>query len=97
MKGKKKRAYNERIMNVEQGTFITLVFVVLGGMGQENEKYHKHLADKIATKSKDEYSKVASYVRCKVAFVVLRTVLLRLRGRRTVRKEKIMTVAETLT
>ena len=96
MKGKKKRAYNERIMNVEQGTFITLVFVVLGGMGQENEKYHKHLADKIARKGEDEYSKVASYIRCKVAFIVLRSVLFCLRGSRTVRKEKIMTVAEDI-
>ena len=39
----KKRAYNERIMNVEHGTFTPLVFTVFGGMGQENEKYHKHL------------------------------------------------------
>ena len=47
---------NERIMNVEHGTFTPLMFTVLGGMGQENEKYHKHLADKIATKSEDDYS-----------------------------------------
>ena len=28
----KKRAYNERIMNVEQGTFTPLAFTVFGGM-----------------------------------------------------------------
>ena len=70
-KREKKRAYNERIMNVEHGTFTPLVFTVLGGMGQENEKYHKHLADKIATKSEDDYSKVVNYIRCNVAFIVL--------------------------
>ena len=41
-------------MNVEQGTLIPLVFTVLRAMGQENEKYHKNLVDKISTKSKDE-------------------------------------------
>lgn len=92
----KKRAYNERIMNVEHGTFTPLVFTVLGGMGQENEKYHKHLADKIATKSEDDYSKVVNYIRCKVAFIVLRSALLCLRGSRTIRKEKIVAVAEDI-
>ena len=37
-------------MNVEQGTFTPLVFTVFGEMGQENEKYQKHLAVNIATK-----------------------------------------------
>ena len=62
-------------MNLEQVAFTPLVFIVLGGMDQENEKYHKHLVDKIAT-SEDEYSKAANYIRCKVAFNVLRSALL---------------------
>ena len=83
-------------MNLEQVTLTPLVFTVFGVMGQENEKYHKHLADKIATKSTDEYSKVANNIRCKVAFIVLRLALLCLRGSRTVRKEKIVIVAEDI-
>ena len=83
-------------MNVEHGIFTPLVFTVLGGMGQENEKYHKHIADKIATKSEDDYSKVVDYIRCKVAFIVLRSALLCLRGSRTIRKEKIVAVAEDI-
>ena len=71
----KKRAYSERIMNVEQGTKTPLVFTIFGAMDQENEKYHKHLADKIATKN---------CIRCRVAFIVLRSALLFLRGSRTV-------------
>ena len=31
----KKRAYNSRIMNVEHGTFATLVFSLTGGEGPE--------------------------------------------------------------
>ena len=57
-------------MNVEQGTFSPLVFTVFGGMDQENEKYHKHLADKIAPKNEDKYSKVVNYIRYKLAFYV---------------------------
>ena len=52
-------------------------------MGLENETYHKHLADKIATKCENEYSKVA-----------LRSALLCLKGSRTMRKEKLVTIAE---
>ena len=81
---REKRGLQRKNMNVKQGTFTPLVFTVFGGMGQENEKYHKHLTDKIATESGDEYS----------AFIVLRSVLLCLRGSRTVRKEKIVTVAK---
>ena len=53
-------------------------------MEQENEKYHKHLANKIVTKGENEYSKVANYMRYKVAFIVLRSTLLCLRGSRAV-------------
>ena len=64
-------------------------------MGQENEKYHKNLVDKISTKSKDE--SVMLQITCyKVAFILLRSALLWLRGSRTVRKEKIVTVAEEI-
>ena len=58
-------------------------------------KYHKHLVDKISTKSEDECSKVAIYRKCKVAFVS-RSALLCVRRSKTVRKEKIVTVAEDI-
>ena len=53
-KREKKRGYDERIINKEKGTFTLLVFILLGGMDQQNEKYHKHLADKIAEKSQNK-------------------------------------------
>ena len=51
---------------------------------------------KIASKSEDDYSKVVNYITCKVAFIVLRSTLLCLRGSRTIRKEKIVAVAEDI-
>ena len=47
-------------------------------------------------KCEDEHSKVANYRRCKGAFIVLRSELLCLRGSRTVRKEKMVAVAEDI-
>ena len=47
----KKRAYNERVMQVEQGTFTPLVFTVAGSMGPECLQFHKSLAEKISNKS----------------------------------------------
>ena len=47
----KKRMYNDRIMNVEHGTFTPLVFSLNGIMSPECSQYHKYLAQKIAAKS----------------------------------------------
>ena len=40
----KKRTYNERIIEVEKGSFTPIVVSTFGGMGQEAEKFHKRLA-----------------------------------------------------
>ena len=45
----KKRLYNDRVLNVDRGTFIPLVFSTSGGMERENLAYHKRLAQLIAT------------------------------------------------
>ena len=39
----KKRAYNERVLQVENGTFTPLVFSVFGGMGEECKVFYKRL------------------------------------------------------
>ena len=41
----KKRMYNQRVTNIEQGTFTPLVFAITGGMGEECKKYHSQLAE----------------------------------------------------
>jgi len=82
----KKRAYNERVMQVEQGTFTPLVFTVAGGMGPECLKFHKSLAEKLSNKSGEKYSDVMSFIRCKLSFMCVRSSLLCLRGSRTARR-----------
>ena len=53
-------------MNIENGTFTPLAFSVNGGMGKECSVYHKHIAEKISTKTEERYEKVLSMIRCKL-------------------------------
>ena len=46
----KKRFYNERIMQVEQGTFTPLVISVTRGMGRESSKFYSRLSELISEK-----------------------------------------------
>ena len=51
----KKRNYNRRIMNMEHGTFSSLVFSVSGGMGKECSMFHKHVAERLTIKTGERY------------------------------------------
>jgi hypothetical protein len=61
----KKRKYNDRVMQIEQGTFTPLVFTITGSMGPECLQFHKSLAEKLASKSDERYSDVMNYIRYK--------------------------------
>jgi len=78
----KKRAYNQRVMQIEHGTFTPLVFTVSGSMGPESSIYHKALAEKISEKTDEKYSTVINFIRCKLSFMCVRSALLCLRGSR---------------
>ena len=78
----KKRAYNQRVMDVEQGTFTPLVIGTNGGMGQECHKFMTNLADQLARKQNEKYSQVIGWLRTKLSFEVLRASLLCVRGSR---------------
>jgi len=78
----KKRAYNQRVMQVEQGTFTPLVFTVAGSMGPECSIFHKNLAEKISNKTGEKYTHIINYIRCKISFMTIRSALLCLRGSR---------------
>ena len=69
-------------MNMEHGTFTTLIFTVNGGVGPETEVFHKPIADRISEKTGDKYDKIISWIRCKLTFIILRACLACLRGSR---------------
>ena len=74
----KKRQYNNKIMNVEHGTFTPLVFSVNGGMAKECLKFHKF--QKIANRSGCRYEKVLSIIKYKLSFLILCASLMCMRG-----------------
>ena len=79
----KKREYNERVLQIEHGTFTPLVFSTFGGVGYEGNRFLKHLTEKIAEKMDEDLSTVSNYIRTKYSFALLRTTLLCLRGSRS--------------
>ena len=78
----KKKNYNQRIMQVEHGTFTPLIYSVNGGIGPECEQFHKHLAEKIAEKSGEQYTSILTWIRCKLSFLLLRAALMCVRASR---------------
>jgi hypothetical protein len=51
----KRRQYEERIIEVEMGSFTPLVFSIFGGMGKSATIAYKRLADLLSTKRKELY------------------------------------------
>ena len=79
----KRRKYNDRILNVDHGTFTPLIYSITGGMGPEALYYHKLLATKLATKNGDRFENVLNFIRCKLSFLILKMALLCIRGSRS--------------
>lgn len=85
----KKRKYQQRVLDVEMGSFTPLVFGTNGGMGNECQRFLKHLADKIAQKDTEPYHVVITWLRTQISFELLRSVHACVRGSRTPFRSKI--------
>ena len=79
----KKREYEERIGQVDGGSFTPMVMSSVGGMGPEMGIALKYLASLIAAKEGCQYSQAVSVLRCKFSFAAARTALVCLRGSRS--------------
>jgi len=75
----KKRMYDERVCEVERGTFFPLVFCC-GGMGPAATVVFKRLATLISEKRGHHYSQTLFWIRCKLSFSLLRSAIMCLRG-----------------
>ena len=76
----KKRCYNERVLQVERGSFTPIVGSTSGGWGKEADMYHKRIATLIALKRNEEYADVMNYIRTRLRFCLLKSVLTAVRG-----------------
>ncbi len=79
----KKRAYDERIRQIEHGSLSPLVFSTSGGMGPTAQVVYKRIASMISEKHDKTYSKTLHWIRCKLNFSLLRSAIMCIRGARS--------------
>ncbi|XP_076042251.1 uncharacterized protein LOC143026133 [Oratosquilla oratoria] len=77
------RMYEERIQNVDQGSFTPITFTTSGGMGPRAKAFYVRLAEVMAEKKQQPKSSIVSWMRCRLSFSLLRSALLCLRGTRS--------------
>jgi hypothetical protein len=80
---KKRRKYQQRVLDVEMGFLRPLVFGTNGGMGIEGQMFLKQLAQKLAEKDNERYAVVIACLRTRISFVILRSVHVSVRGSRS--------------
>ena len=78
----KKTKYNSRVINTEKASFVPLVFTTAGTTSPECNSFHRRLAEIIADKRKEEYSKVIEYIRTRNSISKLKAVLVSNHGER---------------
>ena len=77
----KKRAYEQRIREVEHATFSPLVLSATGGLAREAATFYKRLASMLASKWDHTYSHTLCWLRCHLAFSLLRQAIRGARSR----------------
>ena len=70
----KKKNYNERILQVEHGSFTPFVMTANGGFARENAKFYARLAELIASKRTTQYSVVSAWIKRKVVFSLMNSI-----------------------
>ena len=79
----KRRAYEKRVVEVEHGSFTPIVLSSTGGWGPSASIMYKRLASLIATKHAASYSETMRMIRCKIAFSLIDSAVMCLRGARS--------------
>lgn len=79
----KKRAYDQRVREIEHGSFTPLVMSITGGMSSSATIFYSRLAGMISEKRSEAYSKVMNLIRCRIRFSLLRSAITAIRGSRS--------------
>ena len=80
---KKKLEYAERIINVDRGTFTPLVFTTACCCAPECSRFVKRLCGLISNGDTKLYAETMTYVRCRLAFALLRSAIMCIRDARS--------------
>ena len=78
----KKRAYGQRIREIEHASFTPVILSATGGLAHGATFFYKRLASLLAQKWGDEYSIVMGWLRCSLLFSLLRSAIQCIRGTR---------------
>ena len=87
-KMEKKWIYNERILQVKNGSSAPLFFSVNGGVGKEANKCYSRTAEKLAQKRDEPHSVMMSWIRRKISFLMMKSIIMCIRGSRSIRYEQ---------
>ena len=79
----KKRAYEQRVREIEHGSFTPLVMSLTGGLGNAASVCYKRLASLISAKRDVSYSSTMAWIRCSLSFSLLRSSIQCIRGARS--------------
>ena len=77
------RAYEQRVREVEHGSFTPLVMSLSGGCGNSATIFYKRLASMLTEKWDQPYSTTLAWMRCKLSFALLRSSIQCIRGARS--------------
>ena len=80
----KKKTYNERILQVEHGSFTPLVMSATGGMTRECKKFYLRLTEMICKKRKTNCNVTITWIRKKIVFSLIKSVGICLRWNHSV-------------
>ena len=80
----KKREYGKRVQEVEQASFIPLVFSTTDGMGREALTFYRCLADMLSCHSSTSYSGILAWIRCTLSFSLLHSATMCIQGTRSI-------------
>ena len=80
LEARKRREYQDRILNVEHGSFSPLIFSTSDSMGPTASVVFRRLASLPSIKQDELYSKTILFIRCQLGFALLRLAICCLRG-----------------
>ena len=79
----KRRKYEQRIIDVEHGTFTPFVMSSSGGMGPSATITIKRLASLLAEKTQIPYPVMINTIRCRLSFSLIESAVMCIRGARS--------------
>ena len=83
IENQKKRKYNQRILEGENGSFTLFVFTTSGGMSTETKQFCRRLSHPLCEKSDVNYSDASAWVKRQIGFSLLRTSIICIRASRS--------------